>query len=57
MVNEESHEIVSEPDAEAPHNSEKPPNETVIEGEASRLDADGVAPEPQVVKAARGARG
>ncbi len=52
MVNEESHEIVSEPDAGAPHNSEKPPNETVIEGEASRLDADGVAPEPEVVKTA-----
>jgi hypothetical protein len=52
MVNEESHEIVSEPDAGAPHNRDKPPNDTVIEGEASRVDEDVVAPEPEVVKTA-----
>jgi hypothetical protein len=52
MVNEDSHEIVSEPDAGAPRNRDKPPNEAVIEGEASRVDEDAVAPEPEVAKAA-----
>ncbi len=50
MVDEESHEIVSEPDAGAPRNRDKPPNDTVIEGEASRVEDEAVASEPEAVK-------
>ena len=50
MVNEQSHEIVSEPDAGAPRNRDKPPNDAVIEGEASRVEDEAVAPEPESVQ-------